>query len=1840
VVVMDASYSVNFLNVYGTFAYITAQKKEQPAPIKYYPTDLSPTTTISILDLSLNIPNVALSYTIVPYSRSDVSGAYYTAQTTFRPLVTFAGLGTVTDTSMGLNLTGTYDHVQLFRNGTLVADLSGNGPFPVTPSVTSYVDVSLASNGAYVYTATPYFNSPYQVGSTLTLGTFSTLPALTAVVTNDVSNALTWGFTGNYKYMSISRNGTVIAPRAGYTVGVNNSPMVSYTDGPLAPNTAYSYTFTPYNASDVSGPLFQATATTAAFLRYVSADQVTASTVRLDISGVYHHYTVQRSDLTAFTDTCSNEFYADASANLRANTAYTYTITPYNSANQSATPTTYTATTLATLKPPLLLADTSNTLVLDISGYYNYLSITRNGVPLTSQVFPTAVNATTGQTEVSYNDVALTPNTQYEYVITPYNAAGVANPASLVDVSYTTLPMLTSLTVGSVDTSSAIQLAFTGYYHHVSVTRNGTLLTNQGIGSTYLDASSGAQALQPDMCYNYVVTPFTSGGLSGVPLTLVASTQPILTKASSRLVSAVSGSAVTGYVALDMSGAFAYTNVYRTVGSSNAGGLGTLVGTVKPTSFTNSSVTYQDTTVAGNTTYTYTLVPYASIDGSTNPVTGIAGTPAAALVVTTLPTMTVSVTGATATTVTYGFTGNYSYIVPDLSGSGAGANITGSSFQVTGASAYTVYLYTFKAFNSAGASSQTVLYPASTLPSLTSAYLQTITYFANTIGYTGNYADVQIYRNDQRGNTALIKDVSASISPWVVPSTSFVDTNPSPNTFVWYTVVPFNTEDISSASIDTSSVFMPARISIINTYITGNSISITFDGSYSYAYAYLNGVLVSKPMPYTGIAYTFTYSNLMANTTYNCELRYNGLGISMPIVLSTPLTTLPTVSRFLIANSLFLTRYSYQSILDVSGLYDHYTLTRFNSSCFAGTGTTDYKGIVNLGTFTSSVIVENNTVGDQYYVSQGDYVIYTLTPYNSSNQAGTPLTLLYKTYYYFQITDPFFYATVTSTPNLTLPNPPLTNWTATATADATYYLGGVTVFAPLNLFYTGVLPSNVNTYFVACNSPTLAYQTVTLTQDVSSSLVNPGYTYGQSYLSFYVFPGAVIDPNHSLTVSIGRTNLLYNATFGSDPTMPYIRYTLPFTMLPNDYASVTFTFTSPTASSSQICVGNIQILCPPTYEGLGIDAIDYAGFLCYYSFDKSAANGTQLVNYAKTTGTRLGLTTFGLNITDAVLMNGASIANYTSNIPTTYGSALDGTVDNYALNLVAAQQQYVSIQTALTMATPLPNVLNGGFSVAAWIYPMGSQSNQAALFSFTNPVTGSVLAVSFQSAYLDQPACYLNFTVTDSGSALTNSYTATNYPLATNAWYFFTMVVAYNSLSSNATYTYYLNDISINTFTGPWPQCGSYTNNTIGYGTGMSYFNGLMHDFRVYSRALSSNDVWALWNFGMMTKFYGSASFAVIDPYEMILYTSFDSTLVALPAATAPTVPSTAFLPVTVNNAAFNLPVVPVGKMVSVGAQTANFGWTLASVAGTSFYVVSDVSYGTGYKYGLPGQATQYLGVAFTSAAAASPTAPATVTVSQTVNIQLPSGVSQATYMLSFVAFPLDGSYNAAQTLTVTVGNAQLLNQATFAVSAGTVPYTPFNLPFVVGASGNYPVQLTVSSRSAVNSILGITAFQVATTSVAGTGFNAVDASGLAMYFPFSATQGTNTNNVFYDYATYTGGLGVPRAMLCQNGVTVSALPLPSGRQLTGNSTTITGLTGGNAYANGSYNVSYSRYSSPSGPQLFNGRIQILRGYLRKPIIRFLPPIQNFIRVVRVPWSRGWSSWATGFKYNCLIRYN
>ena len=55
--------------------------------------------------------------------------------------------------------------------------------------------------------------------------------------------------------------------------------------------------------------------------------------------------------------------------------------------------------------------------------------------------------------------------------------------------------------------------------------------------------------------------------------------------------------------------------------------------------------------------------------------------------------------------------------------------------------------------------------------------------------------------------------------------------------------------------------------------------------------------------------------------------------------------------------------------------------------------------------------------------------------------------------------------------------------------------------------------------------------------------------------------------------------------------------------------------------------------------------------------------------------------------------------------------------------------------------------------------------------------------------------------------------------------------------------------------------------------------------------------------------------------------------------------------------------------------------------------------------------------------------------------------------MLSFQAFPLDNSYNVAQTMSVYFGNVALVNGVTFAVSTSSVPYTPFVFPVTVAAA-------------------------------------------------------------------------------------------------------------------------------------------------------------------------------------------
>ena len=102
----------------------------------------------------------------------------------------------------------------------------------------------------------------------------------------------------------------------------------------------------------------------------------------------------------------------------------------------------------------------------------------------------------------------------------------------------------------------------------------------------------------------------------------------------------------------------------------------------------------------------------------------------------------------------------------------------------------------------------------------------------------------------------------------------------------------------------------------------------------------------------------------------------------------------------------------------------------------------------------------------------------------------------------------------------------------------------------------------------------------------------------------------------------------------------------------------------------------------------------------------------------------------------------------------------------------------------------------------------------------------------------------------------------------------FAYTIRYNGTGTdtNATHTYYINNVNVGSVTGNYPSTAvSYTNNTLGYGSGLGYFNGYMEEFRAYTRVLTANELSALWNSSMTI--YTN----IVDTTGLICYYPFDA---------------------------------------------------------------------------------------------------------------------------------------------------------------------------------------------------------------------------------------------------------------------------------------------------------------------------------------------------------------------------
>jgi hypothetical protein len=467
----------------GTYANVSITRDGSPIATNV--------TGTSYTDSSGLTANTSYTYIVTPYNSSGTSGTASTITQNTLSNITSLSISSHTATQIVLAYTGNYTNVSITRDGS---------PIATNVTGTSYTDSSgLSANTSYTYIVTPYDVSGNS-GSTSTI-TQRTLADLTSLsVSSYTTSQIVLAYTGNYTNVSITRDGSPIA---------TNVTGTSYTDSSgLTANTYYTYIVTPNDVSGNSGSGLTVSVSTIPVLTSLSVSSFTAAQIVLAYDGSYTNVSITR-DGSAIATNVSGTSYTDSSG-LIGKTSYTYVVTPYNSSSIAGSTLSITQSTLPNITSlDISSNETATQLILEYSGNYTDVSITRNGTAIATNV-----------TGTTYTDASgLTGDTSYVYNVTPNDSLNNTS-GTYSTISHITLPLLASLSVLS-KTDTQIILEYSGYYTDVSITQNGTSIASHVTGTTY--TSTG---LIGNTSYTYIVTPYNSLSIAGSTSTITVVTLP------------------------------------------------------------------------------------------------------------------------------------------------------------------------------------------------------------------------------------------------------------------------------------------------------------------------------------------------------------------------------------------------------------------------------------------------------------------------------------------------------------------------------------------------------------------------------------------------------------------------------------------------------------------------------------------------------------------------------------------------------------------------------------------------------------------------------------------------------------------------------------------------------------------------------------------------------------------------------------------------------------------------------------------------------------------------------------------------------------------------------------------------------------------------------------------------------------------------------------------------------------------------------------------------------------------------------------------------------------------
>jgi hypothetical protein len=427
--------------------------------------------------------NTSYTFTLTAYNSSGTAGTVYTQSIITIPSIGSANNSNVLVTSASISWINALASYVII---TWPGNTSGN------QTVSPYSVINLTANTSYTFTVTPY-NANNVAGNSVTTS-LQTLPSITSASASSITTSsliISWlGLIGSY----------VIITWPGYTSGNQTTP---YTVTGLTVNTPYTFTVTPYNLNSIAGTAVIVNTITLPTITSAANSSVLVTTAVISWTGLVGSYVkISWSGGNSANQTISPY----TATGLAANTAYIFTVTPYNTNNLAGPAVTTSLMTqlLATLTSVTNSSVTINSASISwiVAANTSYVMVTWTG----------GVGGTSTQLTVSpFTATSLAEGTNYIFTVTPYNSYGTAGTALTTSLTTLVSVSLTSISNSSITVSSVLISWVAGVnLSYVIITWSGGS-TDHRPGLSYT-----ITGLSPSTNYTFTVTPYNSLNVSGV----------------------------------------------------------------------------------------------------------------------------------------------------------------------------------------------------------------------------------------------------------------------------------------------------------------------------------------------------------------------------------------------------------------------------------------------------------------------------------------------------------------------------------------------------------------------------------------------------------------------------------------------------------------------------------------------------------------------------------------------------------------------------------------------------------------------------------------------------------------------------------------------------------------------------------------------------------------------------------------------------------------------------------------------------------------------------------------------------------------------------------------------------------------------------------------------------------------------------------------------------------------------------------------------------------------------------------------------------------------------------